>query len=69
MENEILLAVVETNKWQHRFQDKRLALQRITHKAEDSNAASYLNPRCPQGLTQTVHKFSNSRFFRCRRGQ
>lgn len=34
IENEILLAVVEINKWQHIIQDRRLALQRITHEAE-----------------------------------
>lgn len=34
IENEILLAVVETNKWQHIIEDRRLALQRITHEAE-----------------------------------
>ncbi|QQK47613.1 hypothetical protein Pdw03_5248 [Penicillium digitatum] len=37
IENEILLAVVEINKWQHIIQDRRLALQRITHEAEVSN--------------------------------
>jgi hydrogenase-4 membrane subunit HyfE len=31
---EFYRAVVETNKWQHVIQDRRLALQRITHEAE-----------------------------------
>lgn len=34
VENELLLAVVETNKWQHVIQDRRLALRRITHEVE-----------------------------------
>lgn len=38
MENGILLAVVETTKWQHIIQDRRLALQRITREAAEGQA-------------------------------
>jgi hypothetical protein len=31
---KILLAVVETDKWQYMIQDRRLALQRINHEVE-----------------------------------